>query len=93
MQLQESSNCLNKMHIELLLCLACLWPDGSFAAFDKQELLCLTEFYLNDLSLIVLITLEIQLHVYIMHLGFDNNFSGLEEIEELPRKIVETKND
>lgn len=81
------------MNIELLLCLACLWPDGSFAAFDKHELLCLTEFYLNILSLIVLAALKIQLHVDIMHVGFDNNFSGLEGIEELPRKIVETKND
>lgn len=38
-------------------------------------------------------TLEIQLDVFIMNMGFDNNFSGLKEIGEIARKIIENGND
>ena len=83
MQLQESSNRFNKMNTELLLCVACLCPNDSFVAFDKQKLLCLVEFYLNDFSPMDLVALEIQLDVYIIDIGSDNKFSGLKRIGEL----------
>ena len=35
MQLQELSNCFNEVNIKFLLCLAFLWPNGSFVDFDK----------------------------------------------------------
>ena len=40
-----------------------------------------------------LVTLETQLDVYIMDVGFDNIFLGLKGIGELSRKLVETKKD
>ena len=74
MQLQESSNHFNEMNNELLLCVACLCPNDSFATFDKQKLLRLVEFYPNDFSLVDLVPLETQLNVYIMNVSSDNNF-------------------
>ncbi|XP_024039563.1 zinc finger MYM-type protein 1 [Citrus clementina] len=93
MQLQELSNCFNETNTELLLCVACLCPNDSFAAFDKQKLLRLTEFYPNDFFPVDLVALETQLDVYIMDVSFDNNFSGIKGIGELARKLVETKKD
>lgn len=39
MQLQELNCRFDKVNIELLFCLACLNPNDSFAAFDKQKLI------------------------------------------------------
>ena len=74
MQLQELSNRFNEMNTELLLCVACLCPNDSFAAFDNHKLLRLAEFYPNDFSPVDLVTLESQLDVYIMDVSSDNNF-------------------
>lgn len=38
-----------------------------------------------------LMALEIQFNVYIMHVSSNNKFSGLKEIKELIRKIIDTK--
>ncbi|KDO40627.1 hypothetical protein CISIN_1g038809mg [Citrus sinensis] len=82
-----------KTNIELLLCVVCLCPNDSFAGFDKQKLLRLTEFYPNDFFLVDLVALETQLDVYIMDVSSDKNFSGIKGIGELARKLVETKKD
>ncbi|KAH9800823.1 TTF-type domain-containing protein [Citrus sinensis] len=74
MQIQELSNRFNETNTELLLCVACLCPNDSFATFDKQKLLRLAEFYPNDFSLADLVPLETQLNVYIMDVSSDNNF-------------------
>ena len=79
MQLQELSNCFNETNIELFLCVACLYSNDSFATFDKQKLLHLTEFYPNDFSLIDLVAHETQLDIYF--------------IGSYQEKLVETKND
>lgn len=39
MQLQELNCRFDKVNIELLFCPACLNPNDSFAAFDKQKLI------------------------------------------------------
>ena len=83
MQLQESSNHFNEMNNELLLCVACLCPNDSFAAFDKQKLLRLVEFYPNDFAPMDLVALETQLDIYIIDVSSDNKFSGLKGIGEL----------
>ena len=93
MQLQELNNRFNETNTELLLCLACLCPNDSFAAFDKHKLLRLAEFYPNDFSSMDLMALEIQLEVYIMDVGSDNDFSRLKGIGELARRMVETGKD
>ena len=87
MQLQELSNRFNETNIELFLCVACLYSNDSFATFDKQKLLRLTEFYPNDFSLIDLVALETQLDIYFMDVDSDNKFLGLKGIGELARKI------
>ncbi|KDO38015.1 hypothetical protein CISIN_1g048383mg, partial [Citrus sinensis] len=38
MHLQELNNCFNESNMELLIGLACLCPNDSFAAFDKEKL-------------------------------------------------------
>ena len=38
LQLQELNNCFNEVNMELFLCLACLCPNDTFAAFGKDKL-------------------------------------------------------
>ncbi|XP_017235240.1 uncharacterized protein LOC108209045 [Daucus carota subsp. sativus] len=45
MQLRELNNRFTETNSELLLCIACLNPMDSFAAFDKQKLIRLAQFY------------------------------------------------
>ncbi|KAH9715586.1 TTF-type domain-containing protein [Citrus sinensis] len=62
------NNRFNESNTELLICLACLCPNDLFAAFDKEKLLRLVEFYPKDFFAIDLIALEMQLDVYITDL-------------------------
>ena len=50
---------------ELLCCVACLCPNGSFSAYDKQKLIRLAQFYPEDFSPAELLKLEDQLETYI----------------------------
>ncbi|ESR65508.1 hypothetical protein CICLE_v10007751mg [Citrus x clementina] len=93
MQLQELNNRFNESNTQLLICLACLCPNDLFAAFDKEKLLRLAEFYPKDFSAIDLIALEMQLDVYIMDLRSSAEFSELKGIGELARTMVKTKKD
>ncbi|ESR36896.1 TTF-type domain-containing protein [Citrus sinensis] len=70
------NNRFNESNTELLICLACLCPNDLFAAFDKEKLLQLAEFYPKDFSAIDLIALEMQLDVYIMDLRSSQNFQN-----------------
>ncbi|KDO40503.1 hypothetical protein CISIN_1g043933mg [Citrus sinensis] len=79
MQLQELNNRFNESNTELLICLARLCPNDLFAAFDKEKLLRLVEFYPKDFFAIDLIALEMQLDLY--------------RIGELARTMVNTKKD
>ena len=73
MQLQELNNHFNESNIELLICLACLCPNDLFAAFDKEKLLQLAEFYPKDFSAIDLIALEMYtLWIYDLVQNFQN---------------------
>ncbi|KAH9698544.1 TTF-type domain-containing protein [Citrus sinensis] len=56
----------NEVNTELLLCLAYLCPKDSFAAFNKEKLLRLTQLYPKDFSQVDLMALNTQLDVYIM---------------------------
>ncbi|ESR53913.1 hypothetical protein CICLE_v10024173mg [Citrus x clementina] len=93
MQLQELKNRFNESNTELLICLACLCPNDLFAAFDKEKLLRLAEFYPKDFSTINLIALEMQLDVYITDLRSSAEFSELKGVGELVRTMVKTKKD
>ena len=65
-QLQELNSRFIEVNIELLLCVACLNPDESFVAFDKQKLIRLAQFYLQEFSPIELMVLNDPLETYII---------------------------
>ncbi|XP_048426601.1 uncharacterized protein LOC125470889 [Pyrus x bretschneideri] len=81
--LQELNNRFNETNTELLLCLACLCPAGSFSAFDSQKLLRLAQFYPKDFSMNELVILNIQLETYIVNMRSSIEFLGLKEIGDL----------
>ena len=53
-QLQELNSCFTEGNTKLLLCVACLNPSDSFISFDKQKLIRLAQFYLQEFSPIAL---------------------------------------
>jgi hypothetical protein len=83
MQLQKLNSCFNEANSELLLCVACLSPDDSFAAFNKEKLLLLT---------LQLITLDNKLETYIIDKRSIDKFATLKGIGQIAEK-VEMKND
>ncbi|KAL0540729.1 hypothetical protein IC582_020742 [Cucumis melo] len=91
MQLQELNNHFTESSTELLLCMTCLNPSNSFAAFDRQKLSRLAQFYPRDFSAIELFMLEDQLQNYIIDMR--SEFVELKNIGDLAMKIVITKRD
>ena len=77
--------------MELLLCVACLNPNDSFCAFDKQKLVRLAEFYPSDFSKVDLVILGNQLDNYIVDMRSDDRFSKLKGISDLSKRLVESK--
>ncbi|XP_024196479.1 uncharacterized protein LOC112199735 [Rosa chinensis] len=59
-QLQELDNRFSEASTELLLCLASLSPNYSFATYNKQSLMRLAELYPHDFSASELLLLECQ---------------------------------
>ncbi|KAH9725570.1 TTF-type domain-containing protein [Citrus sinensis] len=90
MQLQELNSRFNEVNTELLLCLACLCPKDSFAAFNKEKLLRLAQLYPKDFSQVDLMALDTQLDIYIMDMQSSVEFSELNGIGDLAQKMVET---
>nr|XP_011459928.1 PREDICTED: zinc finger MYM-type protein 1-like [Fragaria vesca subsp. vesca] len=90
-QLQELDNRFNEASTELLLCLACLSPNYSFAAYNKQSLMRLVELYPQDFSASELLFLEIQLETYIDDMRSNDKFQELQGIADLTKKLVETR--
>ncbi|XP_052291975.1 uncharacterized protein LOC102612274 [Citrus sinensis] len=90
MQLQELNSRFNEVNTELLLCLDCLCPKDSFAAFNKEKLLRLAQLYPKDFSQVDLMALDTQLDVYIMDMQSSVEFSELNGISDLAQKMVET---
>jgi hypothetical protein len=93
MQLQELNSHFNETSFKLLLCVACFSPDDLFASFNKEKLLCLTQFYPNDFSAVKLNTLDNQLEAYILDMRSSDEFAILKEIGQLAEKLVKIKKD
>ncbi|XP_026422472.1 zinc finger MYM-type protein 1-like [Papaver somniferum] len=93
LQLRELNDRFTETTTELLLCVACLCPSDSFASFDKDMLKRLAEFYPKDFSEIDIVLLDGQLQNYIMDVRTSTEFSSLNGITDLARKMVETKKD
>ncbi|CAN1156275.1 hypothetical protein LINPERHAP2_LOCUS20859 [Linum perenne] len=91
MQLQELNSRFDEVNTQLLCSLACLSPNDSFAAYDKQMVLNLARFYSTEFSDVQIIFLEHQLETYIFDMQANDDFKGLKGIEELSMKMVKTK--
>ncbi|XP_048422572.1 uncharacterized protein LOC103935958 [Pyrus x bretschneideri] len=81
----------NETSTELLICLASLSPNDSFAAFDKEKLLCLAQLYPQDFTKQDLLALEDQLDIYIHYMRSRSDFSQLQSISDLAKKMVEKR--
>ncbi|KAM2136472.1 hypothetical protein ACFX1R_006230 [Malus domestica] len=71
--------------------MACLSLKDSFVAFDKLKLLRLAQFYPEDFSDEDRLALEDQLEIYIHYVCSSSDFSQLEGIGDLAKKMVETR--
>ncbi|CAN6580202.1 unnamed protein product [Malus baccata var. baccata] len=90
-QITELEDRFNEVNTELLICMACLSPKDSFVAFDKPKLLRLAQFYPQDFSDEDHLALEDQLEIYIHYVCSSSDFSQLEGIGDLAKKMVETR--
>ncbi|KAM1302248.1 hypothetical protein ACFX2H_013196 [Malus domestica] len=90
-QLTELNDRFNETSPELLICLASLSPNDSFAAFDKEKLLRLAQLYPQDFTKQDLLTLEDQLNIYIHSMRSRSDFSELQSISDLAKKMVEKR--
>lgn len=88
--LQELNHRFNEVNTELLICMACLSPNDSFQAFDKQKLVMFANFYPQDFSRRDILELEDQLAVYVRDMRRSGEFSQLQGIGSLAKKLVET---
>ncbi|XP_073304598.1 uncharacterized protein [Primulina huaijiensis] len=91
MQLQELNDRFSEAGTELLLCVACLFPQNLFYAFDKKKLIQLAEFYAQDFSRFDLLTLDDQLETYICDMRSNKAFQGLKGLGDLSEKLVMSK--
>ena len=91
LHLQELNNRFSESGMELLICMACLSPNNSFSAFDKEKLLRLAQFYPYDFSPVELVVLENQLSTYILDMQSNGEFSMLNGISALAEKLVLTR--
>ena len=90
-QLQELNDRFDEVNTDLLLCMACLSPNDTFLAFDKNRLIQFAKYYPEDFSDIELMVLDDQLQTYIMDVRVSKQFLGLKNIGDLAQKMVETK--
>ena len=93
LQFQELNNRFNEINMELLLCMACLNPSDSFAAFDKKKLIRLAEHYPCEFSKLDILALDTELDTYINDLKSAKEFLDLRKISDLAQRLVETKRD
>ncbi|CAN6560158.1 unnamed protein product [Malus baccata var. baccata] len=90
-QITELEDRFNEVNTELLIYMTCLSPKDSFVAFDKPKLLRLAQFYPQDFSDEDRLALEDQLEIYIHYVCSSSDFSQLEGIGDLAKKMVETR--
>jgi len=91
LHLQELDNRFNERNMKLLTCMACLSPKGNFSSFDKEKILKLASFYPEEFSSVDVMTLELQLDVFMDNMLSDERFCGLQDLNSLSMMLVETK--
>lgn len=85
---QEMENRFPETNNELLSCIACLDPRDSFSKFNRDKLVRLAELYPDDFSLIGRMMLSDQLDNYIYDMRLDVEFSTIQDLETLSKKMV-----
>ncbi|XP_028062659.1 zinc finger MYM-type protein 1-like [Camellia sinensis] len=93
MQIQELNARFTESNTELLLCVACLNPSNSFSSFDRKKLIHLVEFYSKEFSSVEFMVLNDQLDTYIIDMLSSSEFSMLNGIADLAKKMIETGRD
>ena len=93
LQLMELEHRFSETNTELLVSMASLNPKNSFLAFDKNKLIRLARFYPKDFSEMELMILDDQLETYILDMQNSSDFSNLNGIGDLAKKMVETQRD
>jgi hypothetical protein len=88
-QLQELDDRFDEVNTELLIYMAAFSPLNSFPAFDKEKLIKLVGFYLNDFTSLELLHLPAQLNLYITDMCNDERFANVRSLAELSIKLVE----
>ncbi|XP_022891740.1 zinc finger MYM-type protein 1-like [Olea europaea var. sylvestris] len=76
---------------ELFTCISCLSPRDSFAAFDKDKLLCLAQFYHLDFNSEELLLLRPQFDKFLLLVRMDEAFFNLNSISCVAQKLIETR--
>nr|XP_028945661.1 zinc finger MYM-type protein 1-like [Malus domestica] len=92
-QLIELNDHFNETSTELLICLASLSPNDCFTAFDKEKLFRLAQLYPQDFTKQDLLALKDQLDIYIHSMRSRSDFSQLQSISDLAKKMVEKSGD
>ena len=77
--------------MELLICMAALNTVNSFASYDAQKVMRLSQFYPNDFSSMDLLRLEPQLEIFIDDMRKDDRFKCVTHLGQLSTMLVETK--
>jgi hypothetical protein len=88
---QELDNRFDEINMELLMCMSALNPINAFAAYDRQKVLKLAEFYPYEFSQADLVRLAFQLDNFIEDMRKDDRFTNLQNLSQLSMKLVETK--
>lgn len=83
-------NCYTEEDTELLLCVTCLNPSGSFSALGRQKLVYPIQFYPVEFSTLDLITLDNRLETYVMDMHSNNESS---RVNGLGQEDAEMKRD
>ncbi|XP_022857483.1 uncharacterized protein LOC111378501 [Olea europaea var. sylvestris] len=89
--LQELNDRFPEITTELFTCISFLSPRDSFAAFDKDKLLRLAQFYPLDFNSEELLLLRSQLDKFLLLVRMDKAFFNLNSISCVAQKLVETR--
>ncbi|XP_059284842.1 uncharacterized protein LOC132038138 [Lycium ferocissimum] len=91
LQLSELKSHFNEVNTDLLLGMASLSPENSFANYDKNKIMKLATYYLNELSASKLEDLSYDLDNYIYYVReVDKAFSKLKGLGDLSIALVKT---
>ncbi|XP_022873356.1 uncharacterized protein LOC111392282 [Olea europaea var. sylvestris] len=85
---RELNDRFSEANNDLLICVACLSPNNSFAAFDKIKLIRLCQYYPVDFDAANILELDDQLDTYIIDMCTSEDFEELQGISDLAQKFV-----